>query len=92
VYFHLELMASQRRARSAMFRTLQRAMIAGYDTNVSEDDPLFRLMLILHSVCHVAMLAQRRVPLVDVAYRWFLRRRWHICERMPSARQELQVA
>jgi hypothetical protein len=38
-------------------------------------------MLWQHAVCHVAMLAERRLPLADAAYRWFLRRRWRRCVR-----------
>jgi hypothetical protein len=30
----------------------------------------------------VALLAERRVPLVDAAYRWFLQRRWRECEQL----------
>ena len=51
-------------------------MLAGYRPGLSAADPLFRLMLLQHAVCHVALLAERRFPIVDAAYRWFLRRRW----------------
>ena len=40
-----------------------------------------------HAVCHVALLAERRVPIVDVAYRWFLKRRWRICELIADLRE-----
>jgi hypothetical protein len=43
---------------------------------LSADDPLFRLMLLQQGVCHIALMAERRVPVVDAAYRWFMRRRW----------------
>jgi hypothetical protein len=33
-------------------------------------------MLLQHGVCHIALTAERRVPVVDAAYRWFMRRRW----------------
>jgi Ser/Thr protein kinase RdoA (MazF antagonist) len=92
MYFHLELMATRHRGQRALFRALQRAMLAGYDPTLSAGDPLFRLMLMQHSVCHIAMLAERRVPIVDAAYRWFLRRRWHVCEQIPPKHAELQVA
>jgi hypothetical protein len=30
----------------------------------------------------VALLAERRVPVLDPLYRWFLRRRWRLCDRL----------
>jgi predicted DCC family thiol-disulfide oxidoreductase YuxK len=63
-------------------RELQRALLAGYSPALSETDPLFQVMLLQHVVCHVAMIAERRPPVVDLAYRWFARRRWHTCLRM----------
>ena len=63
-------------------RELERALLAGYSPSLSETDPLFQLMLMQHVVCHVALLASRRVPVVDLAYRWFVRRRWQMCLRM----------
>jgi hypothetical protein len=33
----------------------------------------------------VALLAERRVPLADIAYRWFLRRRWRECDRLVAS-------
>lgn len=92
LYFHLELMGARHRGRQAAFREMQRALLAGYSPGLSPDDPLFRLMLLQHGVCHVAMLAERRVPLLDAAYRWFMRRRWRLCERMPADAMVLQVA
>lgn len=88
VYFHLEMMAARHRKRSTLFRALQRVMLEGYDPALSPDDPLFRLMLLQHSVCHVALLAERRLPVLDVAYRWFLKRRWHACG-LPGAADRL---
>jgi hypothetical protein len=79
VYFHLELLAARHPRRRASIEALQRAMLAAYRPGLSAADPLFRLMLLQHRVCHVALLAERRFPIVDAAYRWFLRRRWHAC-------------
>jgi hypothetical protein len=82
VYFHLELMAARRPKRRRLFRALQTALLAGYDPALTPVDPQFRLMLLQHSVCHLVHLAERRVPIVDAAYRWFLRRRWKNCEQL----------
>jgi Ser/Thr protein kinase RdoA (MazF antagonist) len=81
VYFHLEMIGARQRKRE-MMRELQRALLAGYSPSLSEADPLFQLMLLQHVACHVALLAARRVPVVDLAYRWFVRRRWQMCLRM----------
>ena len=85
VYFHMALSAARNPDRRASIQSLQRAMLAGYRTGLSAADPLFRLMLLQHSVCHVTLLAERRFPIVDAAYRWFLRRRWQVCERIADA-------
>ena len=76
VYFHLDLLAAKNPRRRASLKTLERAMLDGYSPDLSTADPLFRLMLLQHGVCHVALLAERQFPIVDAAYRWFLRRRW----------------
>jgi aminoglycoside phosphotransferase (APT) family kinase protein len=84
IYFHFELMAARHPARRASLRALQRALLSGYSPALAPDDPLFRLMLLQHGVCHVAVMAERRVPAIDAAYRWFMRRRWRVCDRMTS--------
>jgi hypothetical protein len=78
VYFHLQLLAAKNPWRRESIADLQRAMLAGYRSDLSTADPLFRLMLLQHGVCHVALLAERRFPIIDAAYRWFLRRRWQV--------------
>ena len=92
LYFHLELFRAHHRERGALVPALQRAMLDGYRPGLTAADPLFRVMLLQHVVCHVALLAERRVPIVDAAYRWYLRRRWRMCERIPSDIPESQVA
>jgi hypothetical protein len=84
MYFHMELLAHRHRKRADVFRSCQRALLAGFDPSASINDPLFRMILMEHGVCHVALLAQRRLPLIDAAYRWRLRRRWRFCTRMPG--------
>ena len=82
VYFHLELHATRHHAQRARVSALQRAMLDGYEPGLSAADPLFQLMLLQHVVCHLALLAERRVPMIDVVYRWYLRRRWQQCAAM----------
>jgi len=92
VYFHLELLGAHNRRRRALVPSLERAMLDGYRPGMTAAEPLFRLMLLQHAVCHVALLAERRFPMVDAAYRWFLRRRWQLCERISAVDPEVQVA
>jgi Phosphotransferase enzyme family len=84
VYFHFAIMGARHPRRLEMFRTLRRELLSGYSPALTDDDPLFRLMLLQHGVCHVALLAERRVPIVDAAYCWFMRRRWRLCERIAA--------
>ena len=92
VSFHLELLAARHRRQAALMRHVQRALLSGYGPDTSADHPLFRLMMLQHGVCHVALMAERQVPILDAAYRWFMRRRWRTCERMPAHVGEPQVA
>ena len=89
LYFHLDLMAARDRERGELVAALQKAMLAGYDPSLSAGDPLFRIMLLQHGACQVAMLAERRVPLLDRLYRWYLRRTWALCEQVPLAARVL---
>ena len=84
VHFHLGLMAARTPRRRPLLHALQHAAISGFDTSVTTDDPLFRLMLIQHGVCHVAQLAERRVPVFDAMCRWYLRRRWRVCQEIAA--------
>jgi Ser/Thr protein kinase RdoA (MazF antagonist) len=84
VYFHLALRAARRPARAGMYAAVQEAMLAGYAPSLSAAEPLFRLLLWQHAVCHIAMLAERRVPIGGAAYRWFIRRRWQTCARIAA--------
>jgi phosphotransferase family enzyme len=81
MHFHLSLAASRHRNRQSLYEALQRALLVGYDNTLTAADPLFQLMLWQHAVCHVAMLAERRLTAGDFAYRWFVKRRWRSCVR-----------
>ena len=77
LYFHLAAFGRRgARERAGIARAVQRALLDGYDAALDENDPLFALMVWQHAVCHIAMLAERRVPVGRAAYHWFLRRRW----------------
>jgi hypothetical protein len=88
VYVHLALMAYRRPRRAPMFRELQAEMLDGYEPGLAPSDPLFALMVLQHAACHVAMLAERRFPVGDVAWRWYMRRRWDACWNLVGAPPE----
>lgn len=90
--FHLDMLAAKRRSRRAEIDAVTQAMLAGWHAELSVDDPLFRLMMLQHRVCHVAMLAERRFPVGDAAYRWYLKHRWQVCERIRPTSPHRQVA
>lgn len=85
MYFHIGLFAQRRRGNAAVGRDVQRALLEGYDTSLCVRDPLFGLMVWQHAVCHLAMLAERRIPLGGAAYRWLLRRRWRAVSYLASS-------
>jgi hypothetical protein len=91
LYLHMELMANRHRARAADIRAFQAGLLQADGSRSLIDDPLFKLMLMQHSVCHVALIAEKRLPLLDAVYRWFLRRRWRLCAQM-SGERILQAA
>ena len=82
LYMHLKFMRWRPRLKPTIIDAAQEALLRGYDPAVSASDPLFRLMLLQHLVCHVALLAERQTGALEPAYRWFLRRRWARCGRV----------
>jgi len=84
LYMHLEFLRWRPRLKSGTVDEAQSALMRGYEDASATTDPLFVLMLLQHVVCHVAMLAERPSGPLDPAYRWFVRRRWVKCARMPG--------
>jgi hypothetical protein len=84
LYMHLEFLRWRPRLKSGTVDDAQLALMRGYEDATAMTDPLFVLMLLQHVVCHVAMLAERPPGPLDPAYRWFVRRRWVKCARMPG--------
>ena len=82
LYMHLKFMRWHPRLKPAIVNAAQEALLRGYDPAVSADDPLFRLMLLQHLVCHVAFLEERQTGALEPAYRWFLRRHWARCAQV----------
>ena len=84
LYMHLEFLRWRPRLKSAVVGDAQAALLHGFDPAAVPFDPLFRLMLLQHVICHVAMLTERPSGPLDPAYRWFVRRRWAKCARIPG--------
>jgi Phosphotransferase enzyme family len=84
LYFHVSSFGVQKRSRAALADSVRHALLEGFDESLTPRDALFRLMMLQHAVCHVAMLAKRRVPLAGAAYRWYVRRRWKRVEKFIS--------
>jgi hypothetical protein len=82
LYMHLKFMRWRPRLKPAVIDAAQDALLRGYDPHAPASDPLFRLMLLQHLVCHVALLAERQTGALEPAYRWFLRRRWARCAHL----------
>ena len=84
LFMHLEFLRWRPHLRSHVIDDAQEALARGYDPAASTADPLFRLMLLQHLVCHLALLAERQTGHLEPAYRWLLRRRWAKCTRIAS--------
>jgi hypothetical protein len=84
LYMHLEFLRWRPRLKSSVVTEGQQALVRGYDAAAATSDPLFQLMLLQHLVCHIALLAERPSGPLDPAYRWFIRRRWARCARIPG--------
>ena len=74
LYVHLENEAMRMPLRRRLLTNVERALLAGFDPAAHPGEPLFRLMLLQHSACHLALLAQH----ADGSRRRLhaLRRRW----------------
>jgi hypothetical protein len=84
LHMHLEFLRWRPRLKSGVVSHVQTALLRGYAAEALEHDPLFRLMLLQHVVCHIAQLLERPSSALDPAHRWFVRRRWAKCARIPG--------
>ncbi len=71
-YHQLDMYLCNPIFRPKVIRSLQRALISGYNQNLRIDEPLFELMLVKHTVCHLAGLA--KLASVPAYQRWYNRR------------------
>ena len=90
LYMHLEMQRWRWRSRNQIVAGMKPALLSGFDTRTTAVDPLFRLMLLQHIVCHIAQLAQVEAGLRGRAQRWRARRRWERCMQFEGV--ELQLS
>ncbi len=71
-YHQLDMYLCNPIFRPKVIRHLQRALMKGYDPRLRIEDPLFELMLVKHTVCHLAGLA--KLSSAPAYQRWYNRR------------------
>jgi len=84
LFMHLAFLDWRPHLRATGVGAMQAALLRGYDPGISAADPLFRLMLLQHVVCHVTLLADRDAGVLDPAYRWLAGFRWRCCLASPT--------
>jgi len=83
LYMHLELCRNRWRQRIGISQ-VQEALLAGFAHEPAMRDPLFRLMLLQHVVCHVTQVADSGGWRPRAAVRALVRWRWEVLMRMPA--------
>ena len=75
LFFQIDLLISKPQFRPSVIHTLQRALLRGFDADLTPQRPLFRLLLMLHTVNHLTTLSVQPEPFPSNLYNWVLRRR-----------------
>jgi tRNA A-37 threonylcarbamoyl transferase component Bud32 len=92
-HLYLHLAFAQRRARRRIdVDAVQRALLAGFERASAVRDPLFRLMLLQHVVCHVTQLADETHWRPRAAVRALVRWRWQACMALPPLQDRHEPA
>jgi hypothetical protein len=84
LFMHLERLKERPRLRKAFVGTFQAALLRACHGLGPQPDPLFRLMLLQHAVCHVTQLADHAGGRLEPLIRWLIRRRWGASLRVPE--------
>jgi tRNA A-37 threonylcarbamoyl transferase component Bud32 len=84
LYMHLNRQRLRPRIGAPFIPSVLAALLRAVDESATRPDPLFRLMLLQHAVCHVTQLAGRSGGPVDGALCWLIRRRWRSCMATPG--------
>jgi hypothetical protein len=78
LWVQLDVLTTKPRFRPSTVRHLQSALLAGYDPSVTPEQPLFRLLVLLHRVNQLAKLSSSASALAP--YTWIVR--WHHRRRL----------
>lgn len=79
----MDLLTVKPQLRASVIRSIQTSLMAGYQPGLTFDDPLFRLLTVLHRVNHLVTVVFQRTGLLEAAYNWLVARRhyqWLIAE------------
>jgi aminoglycoside phosphotransferase (APT) family kinase protein len=75
MFTQLEFLQAKPKFRPDVVKTLQSALLRGFEPGLDRSKPLFQLMVLQHTVCQFKKLAQRRPQAADRAWVWYLCRR-----------------
>jgi hypothetical protein len=75
MYTQLEWFSAKPKFRPATIRALQQALLAGFDPHLTEERPLFELMVLQHRINHFLASVERGEGVLSRIYNWHLARR-----------------
>jgi hypothetical protein len=73
VFVQIDLLRVKPHLQRSVVRVLQRSLVRGFDRTLTEDAPLFRLLVLLHRVNHLTTLTVNRARWPERAYNGFVR-------------------
>jgi tRNA A-37 threonylcarbamoyl transferase component Bud32 len=92
LYVQLDLLAVKPRFSGRVVGRLQAALLGGFDPELREDRPLFRLLCLLHRTNHLTTLTVGRARPAAAVYNAFIRRRHRRWIRAELGRPMLEPA
>ena len=79
LFMHLELAGRRFHLGRTLIDRFQRALVDGYEPGLDVNAPLFRIMLLQHTMCHLAEVARLNGRPANVLATWRARRRVAEC-------------
>lgn len=74
LFVQVELMALKPQMRTARLQAANRALLRGFDAALTPQQPMFRLLSMLHRVNHFLTMSISRGPFPASVYNWHVRR------------------
>jgi asparagine synthase (glutamine-hydrolysing) len=75
LYMQIGLLSAKASLRRTRIAALQRALLDGFQPGLSSTHPLFELMYLQHTVCHLVGLIQQPAGQGERLYNWWVARR-----------------